>query len=261
MGEFSAVQIGKLVPTYQESTDNPENYGCGFLSDGRLLTTDIGNQSGGDGTGQLIIWFPPLDGPNARYCKLDGAIGTAQNIAVDDQDRVYVASARVDPGVFRYTGPFPTADTRKGGSGGIDLTEAPMVEEGLVSKEKVISDPSVSTAGGLAIKPDGGFYVASLMNGIIGEFDGEGQLIRRMLTPPPDSTLPWPTGSPLGLRLATDGTIYYADIGLVGGPDGAGPGKGMGTVRRIRFVDAEAHPPETLDRGLDSPDGIGVLEY
>src|SRR5262249_2948483 len=39
VGELSAMQIGKLTPTYQGSSDNAENYGCGFLHDGRLLTT------------------------------------------------------------------------------------------------------------------------------------------------------------------------------------------------------------------------------
>ena len=45
--KLSAKQIGKLMPTYQGSLDNAENYGCGFLPDGRILTTDVGNQASG----------------------------------------------------------------------------------------------------------------------------------------------------------------------------------------------------------------------
>jgi hypothetical protein len=60
VGALSAKQVGKLQPTYQGTTDNAENYGCGILSDGRVVTSDIGNQSAGDGNGQLIIWFPPF---------------------------------------------------------------------------------------------------------------------------------------------------------------------------------------------------------
>src|SRR5581483_333476 len=60
VGNLKAREIGKLQPTYQGATDNAENYGCGILSDGRVLTTDIGNQAAGPGDGQLIIWFPPF---------------------------------------------------------------------------------------------------------------------------------------------------------------------------------------------------------
>ena len=49
IGELSVKEVGKLVPTYQPSNDNPENYGCGFLADGRILTTDVGNQATGTG--------------------------------------------------------------------------------------------------------------------------------------------------------------------------------------------------------------------
>ena len=71
VGKLRAAQVGKLTPTYQNAGDNAENYGCGFLSDGRVLTTDIGNQAAGDPNGQLIVWFPPFDSRDVRYCKLD----------------------------------------------------------------------------------------------------------------------------------------------------------------------------------------------
>src|SRR5262245_48290464 len=51
VGELSATQIGKLVPTYRTEGDNAENYGCAFLSDGRVLTTDVGDQASGPPTG------------------------------------------------------------------------------------------------------------------------------------------------------------------------------------------------------------------
>ena len=104
VGKLDATEIGKLQPTYQGSTDNAENYGCGILSDGRVVTSDIGNQATGDGDGQLIVWFPPFTkgftttpkGASGKvpYCKIDVGIGTAGGIAVDDDDNVYVASAR-----------------------------------------------------------------------------------------------------------------------------------------------------------------------
>ena len=257
-------QLSKFVPTYQAG-DEAENYGCGFLSDGRLVTTDVGNQAAGAGTGQLIVWFPPLDGGGARYCKIDIGIGTAQQIAVDAQDRVYVAAARSTAnsaaGVYRYTGPFPTSDFPSGGCGRVDPTGAPLVSEGLVTKERVIpGDGNAQTPNGVVLVPGGGFYVSSVINGVIAEYDADGHFVRRVLSPPRPG-IPAETGNPVGLGLASDGTLYFADIGLQlysGG--GIGPGPDLGKVRRIRFVNGEPQPPEIMDEGLNFPDGIGILE-
>ena len=275
VGQFQFEELGKLIPSYQTTADGAENYGCGFLSDGRLLTTDVGNQSAGDPNGQLIIWFPPFDTgvtytatgviPNTpiHHCKLDIGIGTAQQIAIDGQDRIYVASARPGgdpgPGIYRYTGPFPTSDTPQGGCDGTDDTGAPMATS--ITKERFIpNDGNLVTPTGIAIKPDGNFYISSVITGIIAEYDAQGLFVRRVLQPSAPG-FPIPTGSPLGIVLASDGTIYFADIGLVADPvHGIGPGNHTGTVRRIRFVDGQPQPPEIMDSGLDFPDGIGILE-
>lgn len=267
LGDFGFEQLGKLLPTYQTTEDGAENYGCGFLSDGRLLTTDVGNQAGGPPNGQLIIWFPPFENgfPPSQpipYCKLDIAIGTAQQIAIDAQDRVYVSSARPDAGagIYRYSGPFPTSNTPEGGCDGTDSTGAPMATG--IQKELAIPvdpDANLITPSGVVIKPDGGFYVGSVLNGVIAEYDADFTFVRKVLDPPVLG-LPIPTGHPLGIGLASDGTIYFADIGLVGGSCGVCPGDGTGTVRRIRFIDGQPQPPEIMGSGLDFPDGIGILE-
>ena len=260
---FTWEQIGKLLPTYQAG-DEAENYGCGFLADGRLVTTDVGNQAAGGGTGQLIVWFPPLDAETVRYCKLDVAIGTAQQIAVGDGDVVYVASSRASgahgAGIYRYTGAFPTDDTAAGGCGDVDPTGAPLVSQGRITKERFIpGDGNIQTPGGIALLPGGGFYIASVINGVIAEYDAGGTFVRRVLSPPRPG-VPAATGNPIGLGLASDGTLYFADIGLAIGPGGIGPGRNLGTVRRIRFVDGQPQPPEIMNDGLNFPDGIGVLE-
>ncbi len=271
-GKFQYEEIGKLIPTYQPTPDDAENYGCGFLSDGRLLTTDLGNQADGDPNGQLIIWFPPFDtgaeltnggvlptNP-AHYCKLDIAIGTAGGIYVDEQDRVYVASARGEVGIYRFTGPFPTSNTAAGGCGRVDGTGAPMAD--VVHKERFIGpDEYLFTPNAIAPSGHGTFYVSSVFNGVIAEYDANGQIVRPILQPPEGSSLPpYPTGTPLGIGVDSSGTLYYADIGIVVGSGGIGPGPNNGTVRRIRFINGQPQPPETLDSGLDFPDGIGVLE-
>ena len=263
VGAFEATEVGKLTPTYQPSASNAENYGCGFLRDGRVLTTDIGNQATGDGDGQLIVWFPPFDSRQVRYCKLDVGIATAGQIYVDDQDRIYVASARPgspSAGVLRYTGPFPTSGDAAGGCGKKDATGAPMADS--VSRAPFVAAAApILTPNAMVPTGHGGFYVSSVFNGVIAEVDGDGKFVRTVLTLPAGETLgtqTYSTGTPLGLGVDADGTLYYADIGIVISPE-VGPGP-KGSVRRIRFVDGAPQPPEVLADGLAYPDGIGIYQ-
>jgi hypothetical protein len=261
VGKLHARKIGKLTPTYQGSGDNAENYGCGFLKDGRVLTTDVGNQASGPADGQLIVWFPPFNRTTVRYCKLDTGLATAGGILVRD-DHVYVASARPPTaGVWRYSGPFPTSNTAAGGCGHKDATGAPLADS--VQKEIFIPAAGVIPTPNAVVAAPRGFYVSSVITGTIAEFDRKGTFLRTVLAPPAGAKIgdtPYPTGTPLGLGVDRRGNIFYADIGIVISPDGIGPGDRTGTVRRIHFVDGEPRPPQTMDRRLAFPDGIGVLE-
>lgn len=259
VGSLSATQINRYVPTYQPSRDTRDNYGCGFLRDGRLLTTDIGNQVEGPGNGQLIVWFPPLDAPNPRYCKIDITIATAGGIFVDTAtDRVFVTSTREQAGVYVYEEPFPASDDASGGCGQRDSTGAPLASS--IRKRLFIpADGHVRTPNAIAGTPQGTFLVTSVLNGVIAEYDAEGRFVRRILQPLSTERLPFPsTGTPLGLAVDPRGTVYYADLGLVQNGLEIGPGDNRGTVRRIRFQGNIPLPPETLDEGLDFPDGVGV---
>lgn len=261
IGDLSATAVGKMVTTFQTSMNNGEPYGCGFLSDGRLLTTDVGNQASGPETGQLIVWFPPFEGTfgSVRYCKLDTAIGTAGSIFVDDQDRIYVASARGNNyGILRYSPPFPTSADAAGGCGQTDDTGAPLADN--VSRERfIVGSGSLPAPSGIVQSPAGTFYVSSVLNGAIIEYDEDGMLIRRILTPERGDVAPFATGTPFGLGIDGDGTLYYADLGVVLDLGDIGPGPNLGTVRRIRFIDGEPEFPETIDSMLNFPDGIGIL--
>ncbi len=273
VGKLKAKQIGKLQPTYQGAADNAENYGCGLLSDGRLLTTDIGNQASGEGDGQLIVWFPPFtkgfrtveNGTfgNVAYCKVDIAIGTSGGIAVDADDNVYVASARGETaGVLRYAGSdFPTGPTAADGCDGTDSTGAPMAT-GIAREQFITLGDGLVSPNAIVPSPNGGWFVSSVFTGVINEYGVTGTYYRTILAPPAGEGLgaePYSTGTPLGLGIAPDGTLYYADIGLVISDSGVGPGRGTGSVRRISFVDGEPQPPETMATGLAFPDGIGIF--
>src|SRR5439155_11538 len=132
-------------------------------------------------------------------------------------NRVYVPSARPPTaGVVRYTGPFPTSATAKGGCGGKDATGAPMATS--VKKEQFIGLGN-GLAAPIAIvrAPKNDFYVSSVISGVINEYDANGGYVRTILQPPADETLgatTFSTGTPLGLGVGPDGTLYYADVGI-----------------------------------------------
>lgn len=258
IGEFTATQIGKLLPTYQPADSQPEMFGCGVLADGRVVLTDVGNQATGPATGQLLLFFPPVAGDVSSYageitdhCKLDIEIATAQQIAVDG-DSVLVAAAR-GPGVSRYSDLPTTLDECRG------------AEPHPVARELFIdpADGALGITNGIVRSPAGGWYVSSVFTGVINEYDAAGAFVREILRPPAGEALgaePFSTGTPNGLAVTGDGTLWFADLGIVVRDDGSiGPGPERGTVRVIRFDDGEPRPPEIIDDGLRFPDALGVL--
>ena len=268
VGEFALNRVARLVPTYQLSENGPDNYGCGVLSDGRVVTTDIGNEAAGAANGQLEIWFPPFSGDAVPFCKLDLHLATGQGIYVGDDDNLYLNSPRsgLEPddtssGVFKYTGPFPTSADAAGGCGEIDNLGSPLADT--LTKERVLGAGAraLTTPSGITRGPNGHFYVASVLSGVINEYDDTWRFVQTVLSPPTGERLgaqPYSTGTPLGITVGPDGTLYYADIGLVGAHGTIGPGNKTGSVRRITFTDGKPNAPEILATGLQFPDGIGL---
>jgi dienelactone hydrolase len=263
VGEFSAKQIGKLTPTYQGASDNAENYGCGFLDDGRIVTTDVGNQAAGPPNGQLIVWYPPFDSFDVAYCKVDVGLGTGQQITMTPET-IYVAQSRGPegggPGIYSYpVAEFPeTPDD----CDQTDSTGAPYhpIEASVFVAPN--DDNEIATPNAMVAAPNGNWYVSSVINGLIAEIGPDGEFVRNVLRAPEGEALgpvPYSTGTPLGMGVGPDGSLYYADIGIVV-DDGIGPGRGTGKVRRITFNDdGSVNPPEIMDEGLAFPDGIGIF--
>ena len=267
-GVFSATgkQIGKLVATYFEAQAEP--HGCAFAPDGSLFTTEVGFQNFGTANGQLIQWFPPFDAfpgapgaypatnaPSTSFCKIASDISTAGGVAVDAQGRVYVASSS-GLAVLRFSPPFPTGSDAAHGCGGVDALGSPVATA--VQREVLLSGPGLSTFSGLAFAPNGNLYAAHVLTGFIGEYATDGALVRAIVAPP-ESLPPISTGNPQSLAVGRDGTLYYADLDLVGTLPNVGPGPN-GKVRRVRFdANGDPLPPEIVVADLDFPDGVAVI--
>ena len=261
LGKLSARESARLVPTFQPSTDGPSPFGCGFLPDGRLLTTDVGNHSRGPGDGQLIEWFPPFDRDTVVSCKVDVTLAGPEGVLVDG-DHVLVAESR-DGGVTSFvTSTLPTSNHPTGGCAGHDADGAGLAI-GVVHSAWLQNAAAAGLTRPTAIvrARSGAFYVSSPRTGVIAEIDANGRVVRRVLVPPPGAAIgrrPFVTGSPMGLGVAPNGTLYYADSGLVARGSALVAGIRTGTVRRITFSNGKPQPPEVVTTGLESPDGIGI---
>lgn len=288
VASMAATEVGKLVPdSYQTEGDNAENYGCGVLPDGRLVTTDVGDQLfDAPATGQLIVWFPtadhftgPIDPAQDRtlfkrvpHCKIDIAIGTAGGIEVEEipgsfgDANVYVASNRPaidDPsaiapgGVYRYsTADWPTSEAECD-------NEERLFDQSRTGKSLFIPQgPLLFTPSDIVHSGRGTYYVSSVFTGQVGEYDRNGLFMRFVANPPVGGVgVPAPVGqatsfTPFGLGVTPDGSLWIADIGI----RGVGPAGGEGEVYIVRFDELGLpQAPVSVNDGLDFPDGIGVV--
>ncbi|MAE93242.1 MAG: hypothetical protein CL910_01140 [Deltaproteobacteria bacterium] len=257
-------QVAKLAGSYRVPQGEP--YGCAFDGEGRLFTSSVGNQGFGTPLGQLFLWFPPFSGypgpPGAypdtgastgQFCKLAADIGTAGSVGIDAAGRVYLASA--GRGVIeRFSPPFPTAPDAAGGCGRRDPVGSPLAD----APNREAFFRGFYTFSGLVFAPGGNLYASSVFTGEIIELDPAGEWVRAILDPP-EWFPPHATGSPMGLALDAQGTLYYADLDLAWDFPSIGPGPD-GKVWRIRFdPDGTPEPPEILLRGLAFPDGVAVV--
>jgi hypothetical protein len=275
VGELELDRVSRLVPTFQATEDGPDTYGCGVLSDGRVLTTDIGNTALGEANGQLSLFFPPFDPDPTRsdetlpFCKIDEKLATGQAIAVTPDDRAYLNSPRPsdDPaatagGVFEYPGPFPTAPDAEGGCGETDAVGSPAAPPPTKQRVLAAGEHDLASPSGLAHAPNGHWFVASVINGVINEYDETWQYVQTVLRPPAGEELgetSFTTGTPLGLAVGPDGTLFYADIGIVARPGRTpGPGVRTGSIQGITFAEGRPSPPEALAENLQFPDGLGL---
>jgi sugar lactone lactonase YvrE len=233
----------RKIPEPSSPTNEPKSLdpmGCAFDSQKRLFVTDVGEESFTGASGKLILFFPP---DYTTYCILSDTLHTAGSVAIDDAGSVLVAET-VPPGdVLRFSQPFPTD------SDGCDTTPA--------NKSVFIQDPNVGTPAGIARAPNGDWYVSSVfVPPAINEYDKTGKLVRNIVSGAD-------IGNPEGIAVDSNGTIYYADLGLIQEPTNPlpHPGKGKGTVRKITFdKDGKPQPPQIMGSNFNFPDAVSVLK-
>jgi outer membrane protein assembly factor BamB len=136
-----------------------------------------------------------------------------------------------------------------------------MVDPGRITRTVFLPPLGITTYTGLAIAPHGNsIYVATILDGKIREFDLDGNLLRMIVNHAvPLGVLPTPFGSPQSIDVGPDGTLYYADLDLMGVFPNLGPGPN-GKVWRVRFDSiGNPLPPEIVRQNLAFPDGVAVL--
>jgi streptogramin lyase len=119
------------------------------------------------------------------------------------------------------------------------------------------AEPHAFTPSSAVISPDDTLYVSSVFTGTIAEFTKGGRWVRDLYPLSPVTVPSGPTGNtPFGLAITADGSLWIADLGIAL----VVPGPGLGSVIRLRFNgDRNPVPPgDTINDGLDFPDGLGV---
>jgi len=231
----------RKIPEPASPKNEPESLdpmGCAFDSQQRLFVTDVGEESFTGASGKLILFFPP---DYTTYCILSDALHTAGSVAVEDSGNVIVAETSGGD-VLRFSQPFPKD------SDGCDTPADTSI---------FVKDPNVVTPAGIARAPNGNWYISSVFAPkAINEYDKDGAFVRTIVSG--DAI-----GNPEGIAVDSNGTIYYADLGLVQDKDHPlpHPGKDKGTVRKITF-DAAGKPeaPVIMGKGLNFPDGVSVIK-
>jgi hypothetical protein len=227
-----------LEPEADGEPEQIEPFGCAFADDERLFTTDVGSGSFDSDDGKLVVFFAP---DYEESCVIASDVRVAGAVALDDAGNVYVPET-VPPGhVLMFSDLPESAD---------ECESRPGV------RSVFIEDPEMTTPLGIAHAPNGNWYVSSVfLPPAVREYDSDGQFVRTIVEGDD-------IGNPAGISVASDGTLYYADLGLVQ-EEGElpGPGDSTGTVRKVEFdEDGNPQPPVILGQGLDYPDAVSVLE-
>ncbi len=238
----------------------PRPYGCASLSDGRIVTTDLG---WGGADGQVTVWFGPFDGAKPpTACRLDTALVEPRGVWVDEQDRVLIASSGDTAGVWRYSR-LPTSADAVGGCSGPDAAGAPTADRARKESFIAAGPNGLTDPSGITGSVDHGILVSSAISGQINEYDANGEFRTAILSAGPterlDDANTFFAGTPLGMAIDVDGTLYYADPGWTldrAGRTTSAPGTGI--VQALALDGLSSRPDVFLD-ALTEPTNVTIF--
>lgn len=253
----------KIVPTYNfthpPNDHLPDNTGCKASADGQhMFLVDLGvGAFDVDGVGSLFIVYRDELGNfshDSTFCVLANDLTTAGYIEEHADGSVLVPeSGRSSGGVVsRFSPPFPA----KGDTAACDAYRA---SHGVDERPNFIQPLFPLPFNPLAYVPisiverRGHYLVGNVVPGLIIEVDDEGVMTR------PVVLLQGPGVA--GMAVGADGTLYWANLGLIPCPTILCPGRSTGTVWKLPFAPILDLPlvPIPLNLGLQFPEGMGIV--
>ncbi len=254
----------KIVPSYnftEPPNDHlPDNTGCKAAADGEhLFLVDLGiGAFDVEGVGSLFIVYRDDDGNfshDSSFCVLANDLTTAGYIAEHtDGSALVPESGRSSGGVVsRFSPPFPA-------EGDEAACKAYRESHGADERPNFIQPLFPLPFNPLTYVPisiverRGHYLVGNVVPGLIVEVDDEGNLVR------PIVLLQGPGVA--GMAVGSDGTLYWANLGLIPCPTILCPGPAAGTVWKLPFAPILDLPllPIPLNLGLAFPEGMGIVQ-
>ena len=200
---------------------------AGSCPDGRVVTTDIGNQASGDGDGQLIVWFPPFN-------RTQGAVLQDRH---RDRDRGQHPRDATTASTSRRPGRRPPAcgatparsRRRTPRPAGAAAPTRPAHRSPTRCRRRSSSRPAapIATPNAIARSPRRLLRVERhhrRHRRVRPRRRVPAQRPRARARRRRSASSPYATGTPLGLGVDRRGNLFYADIGIVVSADGVGPG-------------------------------------
>ena len=199
--DLDVTMVGQPRPdVLQRRPTTRRTTAAGSCSDGRLVTTDVGDQQPlAAANGQLIVWFPDA----GRLHRL-GHRPTARSTS-PSRPRAASTSTRktasTSPPTGRGSRPTSTSvactatrtsPTSMAQCTRTDATGAPLVDDGPHAEVSLHHGHPLGalTPSAIVGAPGGGFYVSSVLTGVIAEYSATGRFVRRILDPPLVNPLP-----------------------------------------------------------------------
>lgn len=251
----------KIVAPYRlDDNDHlPDNTGCTVSADGeRLFLVDLGvGAFDVPGVGSLFLVYRDELGDfssSSEICVLANDLTTAGYIAEHPDESILVPESGRSSGgaVSRFAPPFPAKGDEAGCTAYRDA-------HGVDERPNFIQPLFPLPFNPLAYVPisiverRGHFLVGNVVPGLIVEVDDEGVMVR------PIVLLQGPGVA--GMAVSSDGTLYFANLGLIPCPTILCPGPGTGTVWKVPFAPILDLPllPIPLNAGLQYPEGMGIV--